>query len=59
MGMCRRRSRVGLRAGRHGALEGDQHVLEFLEPIFLSYPVPKAVSLRFGLGAQVSIRSTM
>ena len=31
----------------------------FIEPIFLSYPVPKAVSPRFGLGAQANIRSTM
>ena len=30
-----------------------------LEPIFLSYPVPNAVSPRFGLGAQANIRSTM
>jgi triacylglycerol esterase/lipase EstA (alpha/beta hydrolase family) len=29
------------------------------EPIFLSYPVAKAVSPRFGLGAQANIRSTM
>ena len=29
------------------------------EPIFLSYPVPKAVSPRFGFGAQANIRSTM
>ena len=28
-------------------------------PIFLSYPVPKAVSPRLGLGAQASIRWTM
>ena len=30
-----------------------------LYPIFLSYPVPKAVSPRLGLGAQASIRWTM
>lgn len=30
-----------------------------IQPIFLSYPVPNAVSPRFGLGAQVNIRSTM
>ncbi len=29
------------------------------EPIFLSYPVARAVSPRFGLGAQANIRSTM
>jgi hypothetical protein len=28
-------------------------------PIFLSYPVPKAVKPRFGLGAHASICSTM
>ncbi len=33
--------------------------VRFFEPIFLSYPVPKAVSPRFGLGAQANIRSTM
>ncbi len=30
-----------------------------IDPIFLSYPVPKAVSPRFGFGAQANIRSTM
>ena len=29
------------------------------DPIFLSYPVPNAVSPRFGLGPQANIRSTM
>jgi hypothetical protein len=29
------------------------------EPIFRSYPVPKAVNPRFGLGAQANIRPTM
>ena len=33
--------------------------IQSFEPIFLSYPVPNAVSPRFGLGAQASIRSTM
>ena len=33
--------------------------VDMLEPIFLSYPVPKAVSPRLGLGAQASIRWTM
>ena len=35
------------------SLKGGNH------PIFLSYPFPKAISPRFGLGAQASIRSTM
>ena len=34
-------------------------VVAMNDPIFLSYPVAKAVSPRFGLGAQANIRSTM
>ena len=30
-----------------------------IHPIFLSYPVPTAVSPRFGLGEQATIRPTM
>ena len=44
-------SKFGIRLG--------EVTLAFYKPIFLSYPVPNAVSPRFGLGAQANIRSTM
>ena len=41
------------------ALTAVQIALLTIYPIFLSYPVAKAVSPRLGLGVQANIRSTM
>jgi hypothetical protein len=37
----------------------ESTLMKTIDPIFLSYPVPKAANLKFGLGAQANICSTM